>query len=127
KSFKKPNFINTFVYRYIRASKAKRSFEYGLRLRANNIGTPEPIAYAEFNNGIGLGRSFYVCKHISSEYIYRDLVENPNLENHEEILRAFTRFCFQLHEAGVEFKDHSPGNTLIKIGINTDYTFYLVD
>lgn len=126
KSFKKPNFINTIVYQFFRDSKAKRSFDFAMRLLEKNIGTPEPIAYAEFKNGIGLGKSFYVCKHIRTEFTYRDLVQNPNLENHEKILRAFTRFCFQLHEAGVEFKDHSPGNTLINPSLN-GYDFYLVD
>lgn len=127
KSFKNPNFINTLVYQYFRDSKAKRSYEFGLRLLQKGIGTPAPVAYAEFKNGIGLGKSFYVCRHINADYTYRDLVENPNLENHEEILRAFTRFCFQLHQAGVEFKDHSPGNTLIKVEENQSYSFYLVD
>ena len=127
KAFKKPNLLNAFVYRFIRDSKAKRSYNYALKLLDKNIGTPQPMAYAEFNDGIGLGKSFYVCEHIVTEYTYRDLVENPNVKNHEEILRAFTRFCFKLHEAGVEFKDHSPGNTLIKINENHSYAFYLVD
>src|SRR5690554_8122605 len=72
-------------------------------------------------------KTFNISRHINADYTYRDLVENPNLENHEEILRAFTRFCFQLHQAGVEFKDHSPGNTLIKVEENQSYSFYLVD
>ena len=127
KAFKKPNLLNSFVYRFIRDSKAKRSYNYALRLLKNGIGTPQPIAFAEFNNGIGLGKSFYVCEHIITEYTYRDLVQNPDLENHEAILRAFTVFCYQLHEAGVEFKDHSPGNTLIKINVDNSYSFYLVD
>jgi len=127
KSFKKPHFINSFVYKYIRTSKAKRSYEFGLRLLQKDIGTPEPIAFAEFKNGIGLGKSFYVCRHISAEYTFRDLVEQPFLKHHGQILRAFTRFCFKLHENGVEFKDHSPGNTLIKLAENQSYLFYLVD
>ena len=127
KAFKKPNLLNSFVYRFIRDSKAKRSYNYALRLLKSDIGTPQPIAFAEYNNGIGLGKSFYVCEHIVTEYTYRDLVQNPDLENHEAILRAFTVFCYQLHEAGVEFKDHSPGNTLIKINADNSYSFYLVD
>ena len=31
-----------------------------------------------------------------------------------------------MHEKGIEFLDHSPGNTLIKIAAD-DYKFYLVD
>jgi len=127
KALKKPNLINSFVYRFIRDSKAKRSYNYALRLLNSDIGTPQPIAFAEYTDGIGLGKSFYVCEHIVTEYTYRDLVENPNLENHEDILRAFTVFCYKLHDAGVEFKDHSPGNTLIKINPDNSYSFYLVD
>lgn len=127
KAFKTPNVLNSFVYKFIRNSKAKRSYEYAIKLLNKNIGTPQPIAFAEYNSGIGLGKSFYVCEHIVTEYTYRDLVMNPDLENHEEILRAFTNFCFKLHEAGVEFKDHSPGNTLIKINDDNTYSFYLVD
>jgi hypothetical protein len=32
-----------------------------------------------------------------------------------------------LHQNGVEFLDHSPGNTLIKDNNNGTYSFYLVD
>lgn len=127
KSFKKPNILNTIVYQFFRDSKAKRSFDFAMKLIQKNIGTPEPIAYVEFKNGIGLGKSFYVCRHIDTKYTFRDLVEKPNLANNEEMLRGFTRFCFQLHEAGVEFKDHSPGNTLINPNENGSYDFYLVD
>jgi len=127
KSFKKPHLINTIVYKFIRASKAKRSYDFGLKLTKMGIGTPTAIAYAEFSNGIGLGKSFYVCRHIDAEYTYRDLVAQPFLKHHGQILRAFTRFCFKLHENGVEFKDHSPGNTLIKLDENNTYSFYLVD
>lgn len=126
KSFKKPNLLNQFVYKYVRDSKAKRSYEYGLKLLEKNIGTPQPIAFLENYEGLGLGTSFYVCEHINANYTYRDLVERPDLPNHEEILRAFTRFCVQLHEGGVEFKDHSPGNTLIEVN-GSEYKFYLVD
>src|SRR5690606_30663149 len=126
KSFKKPNLLNQFVYKYIRDSKAKRSYEYGLRLLETKIGTPQPIACLENYKGVGLGTSFYVCEHILAEYTYRDLVQNPNLENKEQMLHEFTRFCVKLHDEGVEFKEHSPGNTLIKI-VNDNYQYFLVD
>jgi len=126
KSFKRPNILNRFVYKYIRDSKAKRSYEYGLKLLEKKIGTPQPIAYIENDQGLGLGSSFYVCEHIQAQYTYRDLVNQPDLPDHEHILRAFTRFCVQLHENGVEFKDHSPGNTLI-VKNHHEYDFYLVD
>lgn len=113
KSFKQPNLINTIVYQYFRKSKARRSFEYANALVKKGIGTPTPIAYAEYKKGLGLGKSFYISAHVEANLTYRELVQDPNFPAHEEILRAFTRFTFQLHENDIEFLDHSPGNTLI--------------
>lgn len=126
KSFKEPNFINQIAYQYFRKSKAKRSFEYATILKDKGIGTPDPVAYFEFKKGIGFGKSFYISKHELPHLTYRELVHNPNYPNHEQILRAFTRFTYELHEKGVEFLDHSPGNTLIYLNDKT-YNFALVD
>lgn len=126
KSFKEPNFINQIAYQYFRKSKARRSFEYATILKEKGIGTPEPIAFFEFKKGIGFGKSFYISEHVSPNLTYRELVHQPEFPDHENILRAFTRFTFQLHEKGVEFLDHSPGNTLIFIEEN-DHKFSLVD
>src|SRR5210317_2082664 len=47
KQFKTPNLIQAFVYRYIRRSKARRSYEYAFKLLDCNIKTPFPVAYYE--------------------------------------------------------------------------------
>ena len=127
KSFKKPNIINQIIYRFFRESKAKRSYDYASILLKKNIGTPEPIAYFEKHNFFGLTKSFYVCEHITANLTFTNLNTTPNLPNHEIILREFTNFSFQLHENGIEFLDHSQGNTLIKKNDNGNYSFYLVD
>lgn len=126
KSFKVPNLINQVAYKHLRKSKARRSFEYAQKLQELGIGTPDPIAYFEFPTATLFKKSFYVSEHLKADYTFRDLTHNFDLPNHEEILRAFTRFTFQLHENQVLFLDHSPGNTLIKIN-NGNYRFYLVD
>lgn len=127
KAFKQPNIINRYVYRFIRKSKAERSYLYAHKLLAKNIGTPEPVAFFENRTGIQLLDSYYVCKYINYDYTFRDLVEHQDkIKNWEFILRAFTRFTFKLHEAGIEFLDHSPGNTLIVLN-SDEPQFYLVD
>lgn len=127
KSFKVPNLINRIVYKFVRKSKAKRSFEYANRLIELGIGTPQPIAFAEKYTGLGLGKSFYVCEHLEVNLTFRELVEIPDYPDYDTILSQFVSFCFQLHEKGIEFLDHSPGNTLIKkIGAGR-YDFFLVD
>lgn len=126
KSFKIPHFINKVAYRYFRKSKAKRSFEFANRLLELGVGTPQPIAYLENYDAIGLKDSYYISEHLQCDLTYRELVETdyPDAEN---ILRQFTQFTFSMHEKGIEFLDHSPGNTLIVKKEEGKYDFYLVD
>jgi len=127
KSFKIPNLINKIAYRYFRKSKARRSFEYATFLLEKEIGTPQPIAYFENYNWLGLKDSYYVSEHLNCDLTYRELIEIPNYPDYENILRQFTQFSFYLHQKGIEFKDHSPGNTLIKKNNEGRYDFFLVD
>ncbi|SDL74349.1 Lipopolysaccharide kinase (Kdo/WaaP) family protein [Salinimicrobium catena] len=126
KSFKVPNLVNKIAYRFFRKSKAQRSFEYAHQLLDRGIGTPYPVAYAEEKDGLLFKKSFYVSEHLQSDLTYRTLVQQPDYPEKERILRAFTRFTYELHEKGIQFLDHSPGNTLIKLN-GGDYQFFLVD
>ncbi len=127
KAFKVPSLLNKIVYQYFRKSKAKRSYEFANKLLENEIGTPEPIAYLENSNLVGLKDSYYVSEHLIADLTYRELVEIPNYPDGDNILRQFTRFSYLLHQKGIEFKDHSPGNTLIKKDTKGTYNFFLVD
>ena len=126
KSFKIPHLINKIAYKYFRKSKARRSFEFANRLLELGIGTPQPIAYLENYDAIGLKDSYYLSEHLQCDLTYRELVETdyPDADN---ILRQFTQFTFSMHEKGIEFLDHSPGNTLIVKKDEGKYDFYLVD
>lgn len=126
KSFKVPNAINQVAYKFFRKSKAQRSFEYANKLKKLEVGTPQPIAYYEFTTAFLFKKSFYISEQQPCDLTYRELTTNLNYKNHEAILRAFTRFTFNLHEKNIHFLDHSPGNTLIEIN-NGSYKFYLVD
>ncbi len=127
KSFKIPHFVNKIVYKFFRKSKARRSFEFATTLLEKNIGTPQPIAFFENYNWFGLADSYYVSEHLDSDLTFRELVEIPNFPDHATILTQFVGFSFDLHEKGIEFLDHSPGNTLIKKGAENKYNFFLVD
>ena len=127
KSFKVPNLINQVAYKFFRKSKARRSYEYANKLIENGIGTPQPIAFAENFSLFGLQDSYYISEHLPTELTFRELVEIPDYPDHDNILRQFVRFCFELHEKGIEFLDHSPGNTLIKKFSEGKYAFFLVD
>jgi hypothetical protein len=127
KSFKKPNLINKIAYRYFRKSKARRSFEFASKLIEMQIGTPQPVAFYENFDFIGLKESYYVCEHLENVFEFREIVQNEDFENREFIIRKFTQFTFEMHEKGIEFLDHSPGNTLIHKNTDGSYSFFLVD
>ncbi len=126
KSFKVPNLINKIAYNFFRKSKAQRSFEYANILKEKAIGTPDPVGFYEYKSALFFGKSYYISKHLSYDMTYRELTKSFDIPNYEAILRAFTRFTFKLHENRINFLDHSPGNTLIKIE-GTKYEFFLVD
>lgn len=127
KSFKKPNIINKIAYRYFRKSKASRSFEFASKLMDLGIGTPQPVAFFENYDIIGLKDSYYACVHLENVFEFREIVQNEAFENRDFIIRKFTEFTFEMHEKGIEFLDHSPGNTLIRKNTDGSYSFYLVD
>lgn len=126
KSFRIPNIVNQIAYRFLRKSKAQRSYEYANKLKALQIGTPEPMAYYEYKTPFLFKKSYYISEQVDCDLTYRELTTDFNYPDHENILRAFSRFTFDLHEKGIHFLDHSPGNTLIKKTGN-GYDFYLVD
>lgn len=128
KFFKKPGFIKAIIYSFFKETKAKRSYDYACRLIENNILTPYPIAYAEERKAFGLlGNSFYISEQVNYDFTFRELIHNPLFPNRVIILEQFAEFTYRLHEAKINFLDHSPGNTLIVKKGETDYDFYLID
>jgi hypothetical protein len=126
KAFKIPNFANRIIYKFFRKSKAQRSFEYANKLIELNVGTPKPIAYFEFTSIFLFNKSFYISENLDCDMTYRKLTTDFNMPDYDNILRAFTRFTYSLHQKNINFLDHSPGNTLIKKDGDV-YEFYLVD
>jgi len=126
KSFRIPNVVNQIAYKFFRKSKAQRSYEYAIKLLELKIGTPKPIAYYEFKTALLFKESFYLSEHLDYDLTYRELTTDFEYPDYETILRAFTRFTYDLHQKGINFLDHSPGNTLI-IKDGNEYKFFLVD
>jgi len=130
KFFQKPSFVKSIIYGFFRESKAKRSYEYAVKLLSFNVLSPLPIAWYEEKTKMGLlADSFYICSYIRYDFTFRELIHDPLFPDRENILKQFTRFTFNMHENNVNFLDHSPGNTLIvKSETNPEkYEFYLID
>lgn len=128
KFFKKLGFFKAIIYTFFRESKAKRSFNYANYLIDHQIKTPFPIAYIEEKNSLGLlSNSYYISAYIPYDFTIRELIHDPFFKDRKTIIEQFTAFTYSMHEANVNFLDHSPGNTLIVKKENQQYDFYLID
>lgn len=129
KAFRVPPFPNGYVYRGLRASKAKRSYDNARRLTELGFLTPEPIAYSEVHTGpwsgawIKMTRSYYFCRQLP----YPNIRDCEDREDVDELTEALGAEMARLHKAGVWFHDFSPGNILLNKTEKGDYEFYYVD
>ena len=125
KSFKKPLLINQLVYAVLRASKAKRSYMYALKLIERGFSTPDPIAYIERRRGLLLKYSFYISIHEDFDGMMRELRQGT-LDEKAELIKQFAWYTAKLHDNKILHIDYSPGNILYKL-VDGTYSFYLVD
>ena len=126
KSFKVPNIINKIIYTFFRESKAKRSYEYSLRISKF---VPKAIGYVSFyKNGL-LNNSYFVSEKFEYTYTIREALKkqlNKTEEEYNEIYQAFAKFTYELHEDNIFHDDYSPGNILIRENAN-GLEFKIVD
>ena len=116
KSFKRPHFINQWVYGLFRPSKAKRSYEHSLLLQEIGVGVPQPIGYFNIRCGLLFDKSYYVCKESKCTHVYQELFESK-FDYEEDVLRAVGRLSALLHNNGYAHKDFGRGNILFeKVG-----------
>lgn len=130
KSFQRPNIINRVVYKYFRRTKAYRSYHNSLILISKNISAAPPLAYYEHFDFYSLRDSYYISVKLETDFVLWDIFLRDNFRTPENIniLRQLASFVYKLHENGVNFKDLSPGNILLKWkGDPGEYDFYLVD
>ena len=111
KRFRRPHWINRFVYVTLRASKAARSYRNGMRLEEWGIRTPAPVAYIE-ERYCGLTDSYYITLEERGMREIRCFCPGYWKGEPLEVLDAFGEYSARLHQRGVLHKDYSPGNIL---------------
>lgn len=125
KSFKVPNAVNRFAYRYLRPSKAKRSYDYSLNL--GNELCPEAVAYIEEYKNTLLTKSYYISRHFEYDFTIRPVILETDFPQRIEILQKFVEFTHLLHQKNILHRDYSPGNILLKKQDKQSYTFKIID
>ncbi len=122
KSFKVPHLLNRFSYSYLKKSKARRSYEFALKIKQF---TPKPIAYIEHRMNALLTKSYFICEQFEHDFN----MQAPLFNNHPDkqtIFKQFAQFVYALHEQNIMHRDLSPGNILIKANKHK-YQFKIVD
>ena len=107
KRFRRPNLFQAFVYTFFRRSKARRSYEHAVRLRALGIDSPEPIAWSEYRRHGLLSDSYYISRCSDYTPLSQTTGHFPSAGT-VPVLEAFARFAGQLHEQGIEHRDFNP-------------------
>ena len=127
KAFRVPNIINQFAYSYIRGSKAKKSYQNGMKLIKLGINTPTPIGYIEFYKYTLLKKSYFISRHQPYDFLIREPLYDKNFSDRESIIKQFATFTYSLHQKNVYHRDYSAGNTLVIDNKDGTYTFSIVD
>ena len=123
KSFKVPNILRRFFYTFLGDSKAKKSYDYSVKIGSF---TPDPMGYVEFYEDNMLTDSYFVAQKFEYDFTIREPLLDNNFADKERILKEFAKFTFDLHENKILHKDYSPGNILIKKEANS-FLFKIVD
>jgi len=124
KRYKIPHIINRIAYTYFRPSKAKRAYEYALKLLQLGVNTPSPIAYIEQYKGGLLTRSYFFSIYEKEYSVIRELMAGTQKD--DLLAKNLAYYIADLHQKGVLHLDMSPGNILYKKDKN-HIQFTLID
>ena len=128
KAFRVPARPQGFVYARVRPSKAWRSMVYAEKLLELGIGTPDPVAWIEYEDAGCLRESYYVCRYWPPDIdlmrvLYRGDASGLDTDS---LLAQLARFTLLQHENGVLHVDYNPGNILARAA-GASFDFALVD
>ncbi|MDE6000298.1 MAG: lipopolysaccharide kinase InaA family protein [Bacteroidaceae bacterium] len=111
KRFRIPYFHQRFDYTFVRPSKAKRAYTYGLRLLELGICTPEPIACVE-EYSFGLFRQGYLLSAFCGDKDTRIIRSEP--DGHDDLIDALAHFLVDMHQKGFLHGDTNLSNFLYR-------------
>ena len=123
KSFKGMYWPNRLAYSIFRKSKAQRSFETSIRLKAMSFHVPTPVAYVDYYKWGILQSSYFISLHQDHEDLQTSFSKYSSSHGLPKLLGGF---IFQLRQSGVNHHDFSSGNILC-VAESNRIKFYMVD
>mgnify|MGYP002624856858 CR=1 FL=1 len=113
KQFRKPNFINQWIYGTFRKPKSQRAYENAMRLIQIGVGTPRPVGYINYRKGPLFADSYLITELSACPYTWKDLLLQQ-FPYAEQVVREVGKLTATLHEHGYALKDYSRGNILFR-------------
>ena len=124
KRYKVPHLINRIAYTFFRPSKAKRAYEYALKLLDLGVNTPAPIAYIEQKSFGLLNHGYFISIYEKDYTDIRPLM--TGVQTNDALLQELAIYIAEFHNKGVLHFDMSPGNILYK-KVDNHFQFTLID
>ena len=126
KAFRIPKFAQNYCYGIAAHSKARKSYDNGMRLLNLGFNTAQPIGYFEYRSGGKLRDSYYVCEYASDTQRFDSLWNNETSADND-LIEQFAEYCYALHQQGVLHRDFNTTNLLVSKDDAETWTFSLVD
>lgn len=125
KRYKRPHLIQRIAYTWFRPSKARRAYDFALRLEEMQIATPAPIAYIEKKQGGLFCDSYFVSAYCPDPTLFPELVEKPDFDL--DLAHALAAEVAKWHEKGFLHGDLNLANILYRTSPDGQYAFTVID
>lgn len=111
----------------IRASKARKAWNGSLALVAAKLNTPPPIAYLEKKSASFLEQSYFLSEYVSDVSEIRTLFQGLSADALDQLLSDIAQYLLRCAEAGIDHRDLSDGNILVRTCPDGQNQFFLLD
>jgi len=125
KSYKPASRLTRLMESRLHTSKAKSAYENAIKLQQLPINTPSPVAFVDSYDGPTLSHSYYIMLFEPFDFTMRAVLHH-DIKEHEKILKAFTKFTFEMHQKEALHTDHTSENIIVLQG-RDGYRFSIVD
>lgn len=109
-----PYFFNRIIYVLIRDPKAKRSYDYALKLKSLGFDSPPPLGYYLEKKGLLLSICYLATEQEDDVYHLGEFENVSEAVSAEAILSEFGRYTAALHKNRIFHHDYSLGNVLFR-------------
>lgn len=110
KRYKRPTIANCVIYTLFRKSKARRAYEYALRLLKNGVNTPFPVAYIEEKRYGFFHTGYLLTEYMNLPTLAQIKIEELPFEQLHRLEHDLISFTIQLQEKRILPLDYNPSN-----------------